>query len=291
MKSLTSILTLLMNNFMAMKTFKIIGMALVAVLLCVNFTACGNDDEPDTDNGGTAGKEKKLVKLIAEDQDANAVFTFSYDDKGRLVAATVDCVDRNNESSIENHNYLWTSDEIVTETNRYELKDGLIKKRDYISRNENREYEYNSSKQLTAICFEPGPYQFSSSLCWTGSKLTGVEFDNYWEPWEIDYSNETCKKFFPLWMLILDYENWNRDLSDYFFKTFGGSTFPLSVVHPELFGLQVSQLPREARNDSDFGKDEDLSKIFSYSFTADRYIEKCLMSSEYGIISFSFEWE
>ena len=29
-----------------MKTFRMIGMALMAVLMCVNFTSCSEDDDP-----------------------------------------------------------------------------------------------------------------------------------------------------------------------------------------------------------------------------------------------------
>ena len=35
-----------------MKTFRMIGMALMAVLMCVNFTSCSEDDDGFSDGGG-----------------------------------------------------------------------------------------------------------------------------------------------------------------------------------------------------------------------------------------------
>ena len=39
-----------------MKTFRLIGMALLAVVMCVNFTSCSNDDEEES-NGGKSTQE------------------------------------------------------------------------------------------------------------------------------------------------------------------------------------------------------------------------------------------
>ena len=38
-----------------MKTFKFIGMALLAIVMCVNFTSCSDDDEEN--NGGKSTQE------------------------------------------------------------------------------------------------------------------------------------------------------------------------------------------------------------------------------------------
>ena len=39
-----------------MKTFRLIGMALLAVVMCVNFTSCSSDDEEES-NGGKSTQE------------------------------------------------------------------------------------------------------------------------------------------------------------------------------------------------------------------------------------------
>ena len=49
-----------------MKTFKFIGMALFAVLMCVNIASCGSsDDDPivETEEGGVVVSGKKIAKL------------------------------------------------------------------------------------------------------------------------------------------------------------------------------------------------------------------------------------
>ena len=60
-----------------MKTFRMIGMALFAILMCVNFASCGNDDgEIPSDPTGDSPtnqptNEKKLVQvMIYDDEEA-----------------------------------------------------------------------------------------------------------------------------------------------------------------------------------------------------------------------------
>ena len=48
-----------------MKTFKMIGIALMAVLMCVNFTACSEDDPTGDSPTPKPTNEKKLVKIMS----------------------------------------------------------------------------------------------------------------------------------------------------------------------------------------------------------------------------------
>ena len=98
-----------------MKTFRMIGMALMAVLMCVNFTSCSEDDDPTgvkNENGIDVGG-KKLVKIVDKSEDGyySETYTFSYDDKGRLVFATV-MEEEGNYSSIESFDFIWGGDVI-----------------------------------------------------------------------------------------------------------------------------------------------------------------------------------
>lgn len=63
-----------------MKTWRFIGMALLAVILCVNFTACSDDDEQNG-NGGTAGNEMKVSTFTWDD---GSWYELSYDKQGRI---------------------------------------------------------------------------------------------------------------------------------------------------------------------------------------------------------------
>jgi hypothetical protein len=46
-----------------MKTFRLIGMALLAVVMCVNFTSCSDDDDPIKNDDGIITNQKKLMEI------------------------------------------------------------------------------------------------------------------------------------------------------------------------------------------------------------------------------------
>ena len=51
-----------------MRTLKLIGMALLAIVMCVNFTACSDDDEPEEENS-TTNINKAIIGTWAQDGD------------------------------------------------------------------------------------------------------------------------------------------------------------------------------------------------------------------------------
>ena len=71
-----------------MKTFRLIGMALLAVVMCVNFTSCSDDDEPSKNDDGVITNQKLLVELRVTDEDGVSITEYSYDSNGKLVSAT-----------------------------------------------------------------------------------------------------------------------------------------------------------------------------------------------------------
>ena len=65
-----------------MKTFRMIGMALMAVLMSVNFTSCSNEDE---DSETQPSNEKKLARVMRYEQDGGTMtIDFKYDKKGNV---------------------------------------------------------------------------------------------------------------------------------------------------------------------------------------------------------------
>lgn len=46
-----------------MKTFRLIGMALLAIVMCVNFTSCSDDEEPSKNDDGVITNQKLLIEL------------------------------------------------------------------------------------------------------------------------------------------------------------------------------------------------------------------------------------
>ena len=44
-----------------MKTFRLIGMALLAIVMCVNFASCSDDDEPSKNDDGVIPIKNNLL--------------------------------------------------------------------------------------------------------------------------------------------------------------------------------------------------------------------------------------
>ena len=68
-----------------MKTFRLIGMALLAVVTCLNFTSCSDDDneEPERNDDGIVTNQKRLVRIYSNNV-GEYIHDFIYDSKGRL---------------------------------------------------------------------------------------------------------------------------------------------------------------------------------------------------------------
>ena len=66
-----------------MKTFRLIGMALLAVVMSMNFTSCSDDDEPSKNDDGVITNQKQLVELRMTYEDEVSITEYSYDSKDR----------------------------------------------------------------------------------------------------------------------------------------------------------------------------------------------------------------
>ena len=78
-----------------MKTFRLIGAALLAVLMCANFASCSKDEEKEEEDVPqyelvTDGKKLKKIEFTLSDHDSDfiEVWDFSYDSEGKLIEAT-----------------------------------------------------------------------------------------------------------------------------------------------------------------------------------------------------------
>ena len=130
-----------------MKTFRLIGMALLA--LCVNFAACSDDEENGNDitNGGA---QKHLVKMVEHNNSYDYVVEYLYDNEGKVSSFI-----RSNGETGEVSNYYstvsWNENSVIADENGYTdvytLANGLI------TNWNNGRYTsaYNSSRQLISI--------------------------------------------------------------------------------------------------------------------------------------------
>ena len=256
-----------------MKTFRLIGAALLAVLMCANFASCSTDDDAaNTDVGGNdeggnqevTVSEKKLVKMVSNEE----TYTFSYDDEGRLSSA-IETDDDGDYGYKYSYKIVWGDDAVVvkyeyetasgynngkTYTETYTLKDGLVQ--DWMSDNHSGIYSYNSSNRLIKAEFTHH-LGYTVNAVWDKDKLVSVKPDDSYGA--ILTYGETCKKgYFPLISDIIE-------LGDVLF-----------MAHPEIAGMRTNQLP----NTYSYEDDEDFS--LTYEYDKEGYISKIKMKNEDG---------
>ena len=245
-----------------MKTFRLIGAALLAVLMCANFASCSKDDDANTDTGGedVVVGEKKLVKMVSNEE----TYTFSYDNEGRLSSA-IDTYDDGDYGYKDSYKFIWGDDAVVvkcededgdTHTETYTLKNGLVQ--DCISGSYNDTYSYNSSNRLIKTEFDREDWTINA--VWDKDKLVSVRYALEGSP---RYSSiltygETCKKgYFPLISNIIDLEE------------------VLFIAHPEIVGIRTNQLPNTYSPD-----DEEIS--MTYEYDKEGYISKIKLKDNDG---------
>ena len=270
-----------------MKTFRLIGMALLAV--CVSFASCSDDDEPSKNDDGVITNQKQLMQIKMVDSET-ITWDFTYDSKGRLISIN-HAEKYNGRTERDITNYIWGNNTIIAEddnsTRTYTLDNNLVKSindTDDYSGWSNAIFTYNSSNQLIAV---QNTYTDGTSVdayTWNNgriTKLTYTENGSYYseeDVYEYTYSGKTCKGYFPLYS--------PSDNDDIFY------------VHPELIGLRCSQLPDQVYSKDDY--DEETSK-YSYTFDKDGYVESCTVVNTEKNLSdntidtyttvFTFTWE
>lgn len=276
-----------------MKTLRIFGMVLFAVLMCANFVACGGGDENDptinesptinngenttTNNGeGTIIKTKKLIKIL---DDNEPLYTFSYENKEKISSF------KYQESDYENVTiYNWNENSITAVDDKseriYNLENDLITTFvEIYPGEEDDEWEcfYNSSKQITKIT--EGEYTFTFN--WEGDKL--IEFiEEYSSSKYIStykYSGKTTKGWTPI------------KSSDRVWNLFENNE--IIYAHPELIGLNINQLPDEVEIIDYDGSKENI--YFTYAFDNEGYVtERTLIvkrNNESYTYTYSYVWE
>ena len=258
-----------------MKTFRMIGIALFAVLMCVNFASCGNDDgEIPSDPTGDSPtnqptNEKKLVQvMIYDDEEAlEEIIEFKYDENGNLIKA--------DESGGETLNYIWESNNSVTckwdmedeDFVKYSLTNGKVTRIQTHELSYNPiigEYDgyydyygyfdYDKDGHLKEIGGEyDGEKEPSYSYTWDNGNLTSFDSKRCF------YDYKTYKGFFPL---FFDYVGFNKE--EYIF-----------MALPELVGIKTKNLPKMIIDGSN-------TYTFEYEFNQDNYIISCTVNKEDG---------
>lgn len=255
-----------------MKTFRKIGMALVAVLMSVNFASCSEDDNSE-DNNKTG--EKRLTKMVTVGEWGNEIgYIFTYNKEGKLNKAQYKDEWWSSANGVVTETYTfeyaWNGDVInITGSNSVVLKqeNGLIiSSKD--SRNlATRSYTY-SADRLSKIEEEDGSV---TETTWNGDKLTKSttrlegRTDEY-KSNTIHSYEEICEKgYCPLIPIMIEEKS---------------AEGLLYVAHPELIGTQTTQLPASYTNYYVHGSTS--TNDVTYEFDKDGYISKINISTHFA---------
>lgn len=240
-----------------MKAFRLIGMALLAIVMSANFTACSSDDdEIIKDDDGTITNQKKLVEMkeVYDDEDPYT-YSLSYDSKGKLMAF----VGKDKEGS-DITNITWAENTIKEssdgESTTYSLNDGLVRT-GAESDGRNYSFAYNSSKQLTTYQYGDKKDDLTTrTITWENGKVTKITYDKD-EISEITYGNQTCKGYNPIMPLMVE------------------DDFKVMLAHPELVGLRSDLLPNQSYN-KEVEKGENYDYYFKETYKYERTYEETI---------------
>lgn len=238
-----------------MKIFRLFGVAVAALCMCVNFTACSNGDGY---NDGDFAGERKLVKMVLQDGDDTDTYKFSYDNQGRLVEFQANDYDA--------CQYIWGNNTILqTDDTTYTIENGLIQQSEsksyYDDENSIRIYTYDNAGRC------------NENMVWDGDRLVLGYLGDY--KYRYNYTDVTCTKgFLPILHMAF--------VED-----------PLLVVHPELIGARTKQLPTSATYTNFIDSSQEGGAItYEYEFDSEGYISKIIEKSDRGYTySYTLTWK
>ena len=262
-------------KIIVMKTLRMIGMAFVAVFLCM---ACSSDDEETKPNGPGGNKsEKKLVKLTEKGADIeNSRYTFYYDSQKQVNRIMWEMSFYDGPYEFQTMQYVfWDRDSIkIVESGEYKdndesvfyLEDGLVVSEPY---EDKISYIYESDKKITYI----GNQEANVTFLWNKNKLLDMVDSWHEEHNSLEYNDQTCKGYFPLyntfWMWCLP--EWYRE----------ANSKEIFYAHPELISLRNNNLPWRTNINNDI-------LLWMYELDKDGYLKSCRLSNG---IEYFFEWE
>lgn len=174
------------------KTFRLIGMGLMALAVSVNFAACGSDDDDDDDGSVNGSRIVSITTTWTDDEDVE-VRRFDYDNAGRIIKVTYDYSYADEDNDYTTYEY---SDSKIIETeyedddvfsNEYTLTDGKItscKKqrimsgKTYTMGEEYYEYDDNNYMTQARSINQNGISTSQSTYYWEDGNLVAITQKN-----------------------------------------------------------------------------------------------------------------
>ena len=232
-------------------------MVLMAVLMCVNFTSCGEPAEVKNESGIVISG-KKLVKMVLEDDEEPTTVTFIYDEQGRLtkVGSGTDSEDQ--------INFKWHDNNKIEVCGVffYEPEHDIILENGLVQDCYHYEFTYNESNRLIEA---ETPYTFGDfKVTWNNDKLMSIEEDE--EITNLTYEKNCKNGYNPLIVNLVGF----MSVDNFLF-----------IAHPEIVGIRSKQLPISLTT-------KDGSALeFQYEME-DGYISKVKINQRHA---FTFVWE
>ena len=271
-----------------------IGMAMAAILVCLNFTSC--DPDSDGSSGGPAGTHgsggnggKRLVKFMRYDvvdgkKEPNESVEFVYGANGNVTETHEgyrSYIDGNWKTDI--YKYVWSSNSSFTtswdedEEEKYMLDNGRVSKIVYSSSYDDEVEEYYLDYAKGYIkeygeYLEGGVRDTYYTYSWIDGKLTSVSAGNKMTTFL--YDDKTTKGFFPLLCQCLEGLDETYNL----------------IAQPELVGAKMTNLPTEMTGSYS-------TMTFEYEFDSEGYVTGCYIretrdySSNAQVSYYAFYWE
>ncbi len=275
-----------------MKTIKFIGMALFAILMCVNFTSCSKDDGPTKNDNGIITKGKRLTKLTCDDSDEFESYIFNYDDNGKLI----EVIETKEGAPYCYYSFIWNDDFVQEIANyidgyysydmTYFVKEGIIKNSlgnssgPYSNTTYGDTLVYNSSNKLIRNKWHDG----TNSFIWNDDKLISYSIKHYSsigagfdQDQKYIYSDLTCSKgcFHPILFTAREY-------------LFADRNYVFAFAHPELFGLKTTQLPAEEY----YRSGDEICCYFEYKIDNNGYVSNIIIKyPEWKDVIYTLTWE
>lgn len=270
-----------------MKNFRLIGMALIAILMGVNLTSCEKDDDYDHDDPTPPTYTgKKLVKVDSyvyypylEAWEKQSSTEFKYDANGYVIESCKKYRYYDWEADIVK--YVWNSNKSSFTRNRdgeyakFTLNKGKINKAQFSEDGETWECYGMYNKEYIKECgyVEDGSNEPMLIFTWNNNgQLSKLD---YWHSYtrSFSYDGKTCKGFFPAVDIF-----WGEGFSDYLFI----------MAQPELFGLRTTQLPSKMTDTYSTYS----TTTFEYDFDAEGYVIRCIETGEYTSPRYyEYTWE
>lgn len=277
-----------------MKTFRLIGTGLMAVLLCFAFTACDGDDEEDAPNDPPQETEKKLVKMTqfikGHYADYYNTFYFEYDSQEKLSQYRYISTTQWGEKT-DIKDFLHSENSIMsTNKNGDYIRYNLFNDKINIIQREESIYsdvyhlKYDASGYLSNITEgRSTDYITEFNFTWSGNKLIKYQTESGREH-KYTYNSKTCKGFNPI----------------FFFHGMNIEDCLLLLAHPELAGFKSNQLPSYREWGWNDKNEIRGTWAFNYELYPDGYLKKCIVTLDgsdgiegdtWDYYEYTFTWE